>query len=162
MYIRVDASDYAAGGILSQKNVAGELHPVAYYSISLSKSRKNWSPHTKEAYVILMAVRQWHVQQWRVYLAGAEFTIKSDHNLLLHIRNTKNPKGKFARWLTELEEYRYTIEYIPGRYNQKADTLFRNQNASEWTDNNNSFEDNIYVMEIENLVEKNNIEQEND
>ena len=76
------------------------------------------------------------VRQWNVYLAGIEFTIKSDHNPLVHIRNTKNPKGKFARWLTELEEYRYTIEYIPGKYNQKADALSWNMNASEWTDDN--------------------------
>ena len=98
-YIEVEACDYAVGGILSQKNEMGELHPIAYYSTSLNKSQKNWSPHTKEAYAVLMAVRQCNV-----FLAGIEFTMKSDHNPLVHIRNTKNPKGKFARWLTELEE----------------------------------------------------------
>ena len=87
-----------------------------------------------------MTVRQWHV-----YLAGIEFTIKSDHNPLVLIRNTRNPKGKSARWLSELEEYRYTIEYTPpGIFNQKVDTLFPNLNVSEWTDyNNNDFEDKI-------------------
>ena len=83
--------------------------------------------------------------------------ISSKGRVYCQISNTQNPKGKFARWLTELEEYRYTIEYISGRYNQKADTLSQNQNASEWTDNNNNFEDKIYVMEIENLVEKINM-----
>ena len=58
-----------------RKRTKWELHPIAYYSTSLNKSQKNWSPHTKEAYAVLMAVRQWNV-----YLAGIEFTIKSDHN----------------------------------------------------------------------------------
>ena len=85
-YVEVDASDYAVGGILPQGNESGELHPVAYYSTTLNRSQKNWSPHTKEAYAVLMGVRQWHV-----YLAGSEFTIKSDHNPLVQLRNTKNP-----------------------------------------------------------------------
>ena len=91
-YVEVDARDYAVGGILSQENESGELHPVAYYSSTLNRSQKNWSPHTKEAYAVLMAVMQWHV-----YLVGSEFTFKSDHNPLVQLRNPKNPKGKFAR-----------------------------------------------------------------
>ena len=136
--VEVDASDNAIGGILSQYNSSAELHPVAYFSTTLTKSQKNWSPHSKEAYALLMAVRHWHV-----YLAGTEFIIKSDHNPLVHLRETKNPRGKLARWIAKLAEYRYTIEYLPGKQNIKADPLSRNENATDF-DNIEEFEDKIY------------------
>lgn len=70
------------------------------------------------------------VRQWNAYLAGVPFIIKSDHNSLVYLRRSKNPKGKMARWLAELEKYQYTIEYIAGKNNVKADALSRNRNAS--------------------------------
>ena len=133
----MDASDNAIGGILSQYISSAELHPAAYFSTTLTKSQKKWSPHSKEAYALLMAVRHWHV-----YLAATEFVIKSDHNPLVHLRETKKPRGKFARWIAELEEYRYTIEYLPGKQNIKADALSRNENATD-LDNIEKFEDTI-------------------
>ena len=35
---------------------------------------------------------------------------------------TKEARGKFARWILELEEYDYVIRYIPGTKNVKAVT----------------------------------------
>ena len=106
-----------------------------------------------------MAVRYWHI-----YLAGTEFVIKSDHNPLVHLRETKNSKGKFARWITELEEYRYTVEYLPGKQNIKADDLSRNENATDF-DNIEEFEDKIYTISIltdSNFQEQLKYEQLND
>ena len=104
----------------------------------------------------MTAVRQWHV-----YLAGREFTIKSDHNPLVYLRNTKNPKGKIARWLTELEDYQYSIEYIPGKSNQKADALSRNRDALLYPENI-EFENKVYKIEISDFYEKIKEEQKKD
>ena len=38
--VEVDARDNAIGGILSQYNSLAELHPVAYFSTTLTKSQK--------------------------------------------------------------------------------------------------------------------------
>ena len=146
--VEVDASDNAVGGELSQYDTNGEAHPVAYFSSTLSKSQRNWSPHSKEAYALIVAVRNWNV-----YLAGTEFILRSDHNPLVHLRKMKNPKGKFARWISELEEYRYTVEYIPGKQNVKADALSRNENAIDSPLSDTEFEDKIYSVEI--LVDDN-------
>ena len=49
-----------------------------------------------------------------MYLAGQSFILNSDHNPLVQLRQKKDPRGKFANWLTELEEYDYTVKYLPG------------------------------------------------
>ena len=46
--VECDASNYAIGGILSQKDDEGKLHPVAYYSRSLLIVEVNYSITEKE------------------------------------------------------------------------------------------------------------------
>ena len=116
------------------------MHPVAYYSTTLKASQKTWSTRSKEAFAVVMAIRHWHV-----YLAGVEFVIRSDHNPLVKLRAKKDPKGKLGRWVSELEEYNYRIEYVPGKCNGKADALSRNNNASEFK-SVEEFDEKIYVI----------------
>ena len=120
--LEVDASDVAigGGGVLSQHQPDNQFHPVAYFCNTLDKSKRNWSTHTKEDYAFIAAVRHWNV-----YLSGKPFALLSDHNSLVYLRNSKDPRGKFARWIAELEEFEYNIEYIPGSCNLKADSLSR-------------------------------------
>ena len=123
--VDVDASDIAFGGVLIQKGSDSLLHPVGYFSDAVQKSQMNWSPTTKEAFALVLAVRHWHV-----YLAGQKFTLNSDHNPLVYMRNQKDPRGKFARWILELEEYDYVVRYVKGISNVKADALSRNVDAN--------------------------------
>ena len=122
--VDVDASDLAFGGVLLQTGRDQHLHPVGYFSDAVQKSQNGWAPTTKEAFALILAVRH-----WRVYLAGISFTLNSDHNPLVHMREQKDPRGKFARWITELEEFDYTVKYVPGVENVKADALSRNTGA---------------------------------
>ena len=89
-----------------------------------------------------MATRNWYV-----YLAGTEFVIRSDHNPLQHLRNMKDPRGKFARWISELEEYNYTIEYIPGKLNITADYLSRNCGPAD-VELQDNWEEKIYSINL--------------
>ena len=65
-----------------------------------------------------------------MYLAGTKCILRSDHNPLTYLRAKKNPRGKIGRWLSELEEFDYTIEYIQGSNNVKVDALSCNEAAS--------------------------------
>ena len=138
--VEVDASNHAVGGVLSQVFDDGKLHPVAYFSTALQVSQKQWSATTKEAFALILAIRH-----WRVYLAGTSFVLNSDHNQLTHLHSQQDPFGKFGRWISELEEFNYSIQYITGRNNGKADALSRNTAACN-SQPSSAFESNIYAM----------------
>jgi len=51
--VECDASNYAIGGVLSQQDNKGELHPVYYYSKKLSKAEINYSITVKNLFIYL-------------------------------------------------------------------------------------------------------------
>ena len=55
-FVEVDGSNHAVGGILSQKSLDEQLHPVAYFSTAFRKDQKNWSATNKEAFALVLAV----------------------------------------------------------------------------------------------------------
>ena len=120
-----------------------QYHPVAYFSNAVKPSQENWNTTTKEAFAVVLAVRHWYV-----YLMSTNFTLNTDHNPLVYLRLQKDPRGKFARWIIELEEFNYTIKYIPGIKNTKADTLSRNKAAKPTTQPLLDLEEKIYSVSI--------------
>ncbi|QRW24326.1 Retrotransposable element Tf2 protein [Rhizoctonia solani] len=65
-YVECDASDYATGAILSQRNSEGKLAPVAYLSKSLSPAEKNYDIFDKELLAVIRAFKEWR------HLPGAQ------------------------------------------------------------------------------------------
>src|SRR5947209_10881528 len=57
--VETDASDYAIAGILSITCSDGELHPVAYYSRTLTVSELNYDTHDKELLAVFEAFKHW-------------------------------------------------------------------------------------------------------
>ena len=156
--VDVDASDIAFGGILMQYGIDGLLHPVGYFSDSVKASQKGWAPTTKEAFALVLAVRHWYV-----YLSGTKFVLNSDHNPLVYLRSQKDPRGKFSRWILELEEFDYTVKYVRGTENVKADALSRNSGASLGQPPSR-FAENIYTVleDQQNFLQQLKAEQDVD
>jgi len=80
--VETDSSNFAIGAILSQKNPKdNKVHPVAFYSRSLSPAEKNYAIYDKELLAIVSAL-----EHWRHLLKGTSipFTIFSDHRNLLY------------------------------------------------------------------------------
>ena len=47
-WVETDASDFAVGGVLAQKDTNGDLHPCAFYSRSLNPAERNYCIYEKE------------------------------------------------------------------------------------------------------------------
>ena len=117
--LETDACDYGIGAVLTQLR-AENWKPVAFFSKHLSKSQVNYSVIQKEALAIVLAVRH-----FRVYLYGKQFVIYTDHRPLKWMLTMKEPSALISRWLIELSEYSYTVEYKAGSQNNVADGLSR-------------------------------------
>lgn len=120
-FVETDASNYALGAILSQRDPGGKLHPVAYFARSLSKPELNYEIYDKELLGIVEAMKE-----WRTYLEGAEhpITVLTDHKNLEYFTTTKTLNQRQARWSELLSRYNFRIKYTPG-HNNKADALSR-------------------------------------
>ena len=53
------------------------------------------------------------------------FTLVTDHIALKWLQNAKKPKGICARWVMELQQFKFDIKHRPGKANANADALSR-------------------------------------
>jgi len=122
IYIETDASDYALGACLSQKDDQGRMHPVAFLSRKFSPAELNYQIHDKELMAIVVAC-----QEWRQYIEGAAYTITvyTDHKNLIYFTTTKELNRRQVRWWEVLSPYDLNIVHRPGRENTCADALSR-------------------------------------
>ncbi|KII65807.1 Transposon Tf2-6 polyprotein [Thelohanellus kitauei] len=117
--LNCDASDHAVGAVLSQK-VDGEEKPISFFSKTLNTTQRRYSATDRECLAIILAIRK-----FRHYLLGKKFTLFTYHNPLTYLKSVKNINGRRARWILELEEYEFEIQYVPGKSNTVADGLSR-------------------------------------
>ena len=114
-----DASDFGLGAILSQ-NQNGQEKVIAYVSRTLGKSEQKYETTRKELLAIVTGLKQ-----FRQYLLGRHFVIRTDHAALTWLRRTAKPMPQLARWLTFIEQFDYEIEHRPGTKHGNADGLSR-------------------------------------
>ena len=115
-----DASDFAVGAVLSQVQGEDEV-VIAYASKSLSQSQRKYCTTYRELLAVVI-----FVQQFRHFLLGKHFIIRTDHNSLRWLRNFRNVEGMVGRWIAALGPFDYTIVHRKGENHCNADALSRN------------------------------------
>ena len=136
--VETDSSNYAIGAILSQVSPNDKMvHPVAFFSRSLSGAEKNYPIYDKELLAIVAAL-----ENWRHFLEGSStpFTIYSDHRNLLFEKKPEKMTQRLVRWSLFLSEFNFKILYRSGTSNGKPDILSRRPDyADTFTCDDSSF-----------------------
>ena len=114
-----DASNTCIGAVLSQFQ-EGEERVVAYASAHLQKVQQRYCVTRRELLAVVRFARQ-----FRHYLLGRHFTLRTDHNSLTWLFRFKSPEGQLARWLEELSQFDFSIEHRAGVKHGNADALSR-------------------------------------
>ena len=78
--IECDASPYGVGAVLSHQLPQGGARPVAYASRTLTEAERNYAQFDREALAMVFGVRHFHN-----YVFGQQFTVFTDHRLLLGV-----------------------------------------------------------------------------
>ena len=119
--VEVDASDYAIGGILSQK-VDDKWRPVAYMSQALSETERNYEIYDKEMLAIMKGLAE-----WRQYLMGVKhkFEIWTDHRNLQYFRKPQDLNRRHASWIIDHTDYDFELIHKLGKTHLKPDILSR-------------------------------------
>ena len=114
-----DASDFCIGAELIQVQ-DGQERVIAYSSFTLTPEQKNYCTTRKELLSIVRFTRQ-----FRHYLLGRIFTVRTDHSSLTWLLKFKDPQGQLARWMEELSQYNMVVKHRSGSKHGNADALSR-------------------------------------
>lgn len=127
-FIEPDASKYGIGAVISQPDENGVLHPIAFYSRSLSPAEKNYHIHDTELLAALEGL-----ENWRHYLAYSDHpaTILTDHKNLEYFSEKRSLSERQIRYAERLSKFKIVLAFRPGVQNGAADALSRIHSSEE-------------------------------
>ncbi len=120
--METDASKYASGGVLTQKDANMVRHPCAFISKPLTPRKGRYEIYDRELLAIIRGLKE-----WRHYLQGGPHKVEilSDHQNLTYFRTPQQLNGRQARWLLYLSTFDFTLKHIPGKHMILSDALSR-------------------------------------
>jgi hypothetical protein len=119
--LEADASEYALGAILSQCQ-DGVWKPCGFVSKAFNPTQRNYEIYDRELLAIMASL---HEFQKHLMTARKTVEIWTDHANLQYFKKPQKLNRHQARWLSELQEYHFTLHHIAGKSNSKADILSR-------------------------------------
>ena len=118
-YLDVDCSDVGAGAILGQVQ-DGKVKVIEYASRTLNKAERTYCSTRKETLALIFGLKH-----FRTYLLGQRFVCRTDHMALTYFRDTPEPVGQQARFLSYAAEFDMDLQYRPGSRHANCDALSR-------------------------------------
>lgn len=120
--IESDASKFATGAVLRQRDENGDWHPCAYLSKSFDAAQRNYEIYDRELLGVVRAL-----EEWRHYLEGSPHPVEvlSDHKNLTFFRTAQKLNRRQARWALFLSQFDLQLRHIPGTKMVQSDTLSR-------------------------------------
>ena len=120
--LETDASDFAMGATIGQRNDEGRMRPIAFASKKLHGAELNYPIYDKEFMAIIFGFKE-----FRHYLIGNIHKVKvfTDHKNIAYFASTQELNGRQIRWAEYLSEFNYEIIHRKGSENGRADALSR-------------------------------------
>ena len=123
--IQCDGSGLGLGAVLMQEGYSKDgkhfgWMPVSFRSRVLHGAESNYQAQELECLALI-----WAVKKFRPFIEYTKFTIETDHLALKWLQTFKEPRGRLARWMMELQTFNFEIRYRPGKANRVADALSR-------------------------------------
>jgi hypothetical protein len=119
-YLFTDASGFALGAILSQKDEDNKEYVCCYASRLLKGAENHYGITEKECLAVV-----WAIKQFRTYLYGTKFEIITDHAALCWLMTINEPTGRLARWAIQLQAFEFSITHRKGKIHNNVDALSR-------------------------------------
>ena len=115
--IMCDASDYAIGAVLGQREDKKEF--VIYYANkTLDSAQSNYTTMENEFLVVVFAL-----EKFKSYIVGSPVTIFTDHAALKYLLSKQDTKPRLTRWILLCQEFNLNIKDKKGVENVVANHL---------------------------------------
>jgi transposase InsO family protein len=125
-----DASSYGVGAVLLQEGGSGDWKPVAFAARKLKGAETRYTVTEQECLAVVFALRK-----WRHYLhGGKQFEVVTDHVALKWLLSLRDPRGRLARWVVEVQDFDFRVSHAPGSSMVVPDCLSRDAVGSRDTD----------------------------
>jgi hypothetical protein len=121
--VECDASSHGLGVVLVQ-----EGHPMAFFSRPIAPRHRTLAAYEHELIGLVQAVRN-----WRLYLWGHSFLVKTDHYSLKYLLDQRLTTTPQHHWVGKLLGFDFTVEYKTGATYVEANTLSRSDTPEEGT-----------------------------
>ncbi len=105
--LTINTSNTDIGGVLSQIQSDDTNRPIGYFSKKLNPREARYSATDKETLAVVLTCRNFHHYLW-----GTHFTVITDHQPLTSIFKRKTKSPRMNRWILEMQEYNYGIQYL--------------------------------------------------
>ena len=121
--VTTDASGVAIAGTFEQRVEGVGWAPTAFWSRKLSEAERRYSTTDQEWLAVVEAV----TRQWRHWLRGRRFVLRSDHGALKELLTKKGEQfsNRQFRWFERLQDFTFEFQHLPGTLNAAADALSR-------------------------------------
>ncbi len=118
--LETDASQHHVAAVLLQYDDEGLPRTVWYFSKKLKPAEVRHSATDREALAIVLACRQFNIYLW-----GTKFIIPTDHQPITAVFRQRTKLPRMNRWMLEMRDYRFKVEYKMRKNNVVADQLSR-------------------------------------
>jgi hypothetical protein len=144
--IESDASEVATGAVLTQLDLNGDQHPIAFLSKTFSETGRKYEIYDRELLGII-----WVLKKWRHYIQGSGHTtiVYSDHKNLTYFWTAQKLNDRQARWLLYLSGFNLKLIHLPGTKMVQSDALSRRPDygTDKWMEEEDKvvLPDNLFI-----------------